>query len=57
MKFLVTGVSMFNNFIPTLTEYETYLHLNLIYFMDIGYRYKPPFRKQSCKGSVVSRID
>jgi hypothetical protein len=27
-KFLVTGVSMFNNFIPTLTEYETYLYLH-----------------------------
>jgi hypothetical protein len=27
-EFLVTGVSMFNNFIPTLTEYETYLHLH-----------------------------
>jgi hypothetical protein len=26
-KFLVTGVSMFNNFIPTLTEHETYLYL------------------------------
>jgi hypothetical protein len=24
----VTGVSMFNNFIPTLTEHEIYLHLH-----------------------------
>jgi hypothetical protein len=28
MKFLVTGVSMSNIFIPTLTEYEIYLHLH-----------------------------
>jgi hypothetical protein len=28
VKFLVTGVSMFNNIIPTLTEHETYLHLH-----------------------------
>jgi hypothetical protein len=28
MKFLVTGVSMFNNFIPTLTEHERHLHLH-----------------------------
>jgi hypothetical protein len=27
-KFLVTGVSVFNNFIPTLIEYETYLYLH-----------------------------
>jgi hypothetical protein len=27
MKFLVTGVSMFNNFIPTSKEQEIYLHL------------------------------
>jgi hypothetical protein len=29
MKFLVTGVSMFNNFIPTLKEYETFA-LNIV---------------------------
>jgi hypothetical protein len=28
VKFLVTGVSMFNNSIPTSTKQETYLHLH-----------------------------
>jgi hypothetical protein len=27
-EILITRVSMFNNFIPTLTEHETYLHLH-----------------------------
>jgi hypothetical protein len=31
MKFLVTGVSMFNNFISTLTEHETFTFaLNIV---------------------------
>jgi hypothetical protein len=31
MKFLVTGVSMFNNFIPNLTEHETYFYICIKY--------------------------
>jgi hypothetical protein len=46
-----SAVSMFYNFIPTLTEHERHLHL-------IKYSYKPPFNKYyHTRESVVSRID
>jgi hypothetical protein len=51
MKFLVIGVSVFKNFIPTLTEQERHLHLQ-------KYRYELPFNKYYYKReSVVSHID
>jgi hypothetical protein len=51
MKFLVTGVSMFNSFIPTLTEHGTYLHLHYISLLTT-------FNKHChIRESVVSRID
>jgi hypothetical protein len=51
MTFLVIGVSIFNNFTPTLTEHEEHLHC-------VKYRYKPPFNKYChIRESVVSRID
>jgi hypothetical protein len=52
MKFLVTGVSVFNDFIPTSTEHEIHDYI------CIKYRYKPPFNKYChIRESVVSRID
>jgi hypothetical protein len=51
MKFLVTGVSVFNSFLPTLTEHERHLHLQ-------KYRYELPFNKYYyIRESVVSHID
>jgi hypothetical protein len=51
MKFLVTGVSVFNNFIPTLTKQR---HI----YICIKYRHKPPFNKYChIREFVVSRID
>jgi hypothetical protein len=50
MKCLVTGASMFNNSIPTLTEHERYICSK--------YRYKPPLNKYChIREYVVSRIN